>query len=381
MKRRAKIAMLGPFPPAVGGIVYSIQNLLNSPLSRRYQFECLHTYSKKGGSPEYQNEGVPLKILRLFFDFLRFPLFLMKGRPDFVHIHTSFGKWSFWRDSVYLSISNLFRKRALLQIHGGTLNEFIQRRPHLSGLAVRLLKLASIIVVLSDQQYEPFRKIGLNGKVRRIPNMIDSQRVSGIRRDRRPFRLPEKHRIVLLVAPHLFKEKGVYEFIHAADWILRRYTGVTFVVVGSGGEEENLRTFCGRKNLTAHIRFLGNLSHRDVLSLMAVSDIFVLPSWSEGFPMVVLEAMAVGLPVVSTNVGALPEIIHEGIQGYLVAPLDVKSLRHRISRLLDHPSKMRRMGRGNAAEIKERYDIHSVYRRYDKCYRELMDSRMGVQFS
>jgi glycosyltransferase involved in cell wall biosynthesis len=373
--------MLGPFPPTVGGIVYSIQNLLHSPLSRHYQFECLHTYSQKGGSPEYQNEGVPTKIFRLFFDFLSFPLFMMKRRPDFIHIHTSFGKWSFWRDSVYLLFSRLFRKRVLLQIHGGTLNEFLQRHPHLSGLVIRMLKLASIIVVLSDQQFAPFREIGLNGKVRRIPNMFNSKMMPDIHRVQQPFRMPENHRIVLMVAPHLFKEKGVYEFVHAADWILRRYTRVVFVIVGSGGEEKNLKTLCGRKDLTAKIRFLGNLSHPDVLSLMTVSDIFVLPSWSEGFPMVVLEAMAAGLPVISTNVGALPEIINDGVQGYLVNPHDVESLRQRISRLLDHPSEMRQMGRGNIAEVKKRYDINSVYRSYDECYQELMDSRLRVQFS
>lgn len=381
MKRRVKIAMLGPFPPAVGGIVYSIQNLLNSPLSRRCQFECLHTYSKKGGSPEYQNEGVPRKIARLFYDFLRFPLFLMKRNPDFVHIHTSFGKWSFWRDSVYLAFSRLSCKRVLLQIHGGYLDEFLRRHPHLSGLIVHILKQASIIAVLSDQQSKPFREIGLNGRVRRIPNMIDLKMMPDTHADHLPFRPPENQRIVLLVAPHLFKEKGVYEFVHAAEWILRRYTRVAFVIVGSGGEENQLKALCLRERHSTHIRFLGNLSHADVLSLMSVSDIFVLPSWSEGFPMVVLEAMAAGLPVISTNVGALPEIITDGVQGYLVNPKDVRALRQRISHFLDHPQVMKKMGRNNVKEIRNRYNLDFAYHRYSQCYQELMNSKKQVQFS
>ena len=372
MKRRIKIALLGPFPPAVGGIVYSIQGILNSPLGLKYQFVCFHTYSRKGGSSSYQKETISNKITRIPLDLLQYIYFLIKNNPYFIHIHTSFGKWSFWRDSVYLVISRLFGKEVFLQIHGGYLNLFLRQYPILNALIVRLLRSASLITVLSRQQLRPFHEIGFDGKVHRIPNMINLNTIQGIHPKRSVFNLPDRHYIILLVAPHLFVEKGVYEFVHAAIRISRQRNDVIFAVVGSGGEEARLKAICKDNRSQHKIRFFGNLGRNEVLSLMSISDLFVLPSWSEGFPMVILEAMSVGLPVISTDVGAIPEIITNGIHGYVIHPKNEQTLVQTISWMLKNPLEMKRIGHNNVEEIKKRYEVNLVYHLYENCYRKII---------
>ena len=111
--------------------------------------------------------------------------------------------------------------------------------------------------------------------------------------------------------------------------------------------------------MTKKVLFLGGVNHENIPELMSAADIFVLPSLSEGFPLVLVEAMASGLPVIATNVGGLPEIVKEGETGFLVPSQDSKQLAQRIIRLIGD-NELRQTMRTNAIAQAKYYDWDNI---------------------
>jgi glycosyltransferase involved in cell wall biosynthesis len=189
---------------------------------------------------------------------------------------------------------------------------------------------------------------------------------------RRKLGLPHDKCIVLFVAPHLFFEKGVYELVKAAAAILRERNDIYFVIVGSGGEEVNIKAYCRKYNLNRNIRLMGTVPHKTVLQLMIATDILILPSHREQLPMVILEAMAAGLPVIATNVGAIPEIIVNKKNGLIVNPKDYRALKNGIEFLADNPKLCKEISKKNAISIKTNYDLKIAIKPFESTYQQLL---------
>jgi glycosyltransferase involved in cell wall biosynthesis len=166
--------------------------------------------------------------------------------------------------------------------------------------------------------------------IRVVPNGVDLQ---GFGAGRNKKRL-ENFR--LLFVGRLNPVKGVEYLIDAMAGIKKKGTDVELTIAGDGPERKRLENLSKRLNVYNHVRFLGMVDRLKIASLMSESDIFVLPSISEGFPLVVLEAMACGLPIIATKVGGLPEVIEEGRNGLLVNPRDSVALASSILLLLQN---------------------------------------------
>jgi glycosyltransferase involved in cell wall biosynthesis len=122
-----------------------------------------------------------------------------------------------------------------------------------------------------------------------------------------------------------------------------------------GDGEARLRAEAGRHALGTRARFLG-IRH-DVPDLLGASDLFVLPSLWEGLGLVFLEAMAVGLPVVASNVSAIPEVVEDGVSGWLVDPGDAPALARALSSALADPAERRRRGEAGRQRLLERFAL------------------------
>ena len=371
--RAQKIAMLGPYPPAIGGIATNIQNLIKSPLSEKFTLLKFSTMSKKCGTSEYSQEKMYAKICRVFLELLTYVIFLQKDSPQLVHINTSFGSWSFWRDSAYLLMSKVFRKKVLFQIHGGKLDEFWDHSSYLIRLLIKkILEMPEIIAVLSLAQKKPFDETGFDDKVKVVPNTVDPRRYQNQGSYRAKFGISEDCISVLFIASLFIKKKGVMELLNAIKLITPEFRNVLFIFVGGGVEEPAMIEFSQRENLKKNVRFLGYLSGDEIVQILNSSDIFVLPSYSEGFPLVVLEAMAAGLPVIATSVGAIPEIIEDGKNGFLVRPMDHIALAERVRGLVQNEELRKKIGNNNIKKIKEKYDLKIVARIFEYCYETIL---------
>ena len=376
--RKVKVAMLGPFPPAIGGIVTSVQNFLKSPLKDKYILLSFRTMSKKQGTPEYFEEKVYTKVCRVIFDLSSFLIFLLKEYPQLVHINTSFNTWAFWRDSVYLVISKMFRKKVFFQIRGGKLNEFWNHSSYLIKCVIKqILLMPDLIAVLSSAQKKPFIEIGLGEKVKVFPNTVDLDRFRSptMRNYRAEFDIPKHHVVILFIANHFYKKKGGMDLLKTIPLVIEKHKKVLFVFVGGGGEEEVMLSFCRKEKIQDYVKFTGFLSSKAIIQILNSSDIFVLPSHSEGFPNVILEAMAAGLPIVSTPVGAIPEIIENGENGLLVKPKDHSALAEKLIWLIENEQVRKKMGIRNIEKIQMNYDLKIVAKIFDESYQKIVSKK------
>lgn len=373
---KATIAIVGPFPPSSGGICTNILNILNSPLKNRYNFFPFQTGSLKYGKPGYFNEKFYLKLYRVIKNLFSYVFFLFRSSPDIVHINTSFSRYSFWRDSFYLFLAKLFARKTLLQIHGGRLDEFRKKSSSfMRKLVKKILETPEQVLVLSSIQQKHFGNLRIKQKVKVIPNMIDVNKFNGSSNCGNNFDMPTDHMVILFVAAHFFREKGVWEVLKAIPLVVKEHKKAIFILVGGGLEENNMKKFCIRKGLQKYVRFPGHLYGKDIIKAFLASDIFILPSYNEGFPLTILEAMAAGLPIITTPVGAIPEVIEDGIHGFLVQPKDPQSLGEKIVQLIENKGLREEMSKNNLARVREKYDLKAVAKIFEGVYSELLSAK------
>lgn len=153
--------------------------------------------------------------------------------------------------------------------------------------------------------------------------------------------LPQLGRPRIVMAGRLIPLKRIDGVIR----MLRDLPGVTLIVIGSGESERELRALAASEQAEARVHFTGNLTQAALIDILRHSDLLVLNSSTENCPHVLLEASAVGLPVIATSVGGVPELIEDGITGWLVDPGDAKGMTARIREALADPS-----WRGRASE-------------------------------
>jgi len=179
----------------------------------------------------------------------------------------------------------------------------------------------------------------------------------------------EKDDILLLFVGRLDLVKGVPYLLEAAKRLLRERRGVKLLIVGDGSLDPEYRKIAD--GFDGRIIFAGY--RKDVPELMRASDIFVLPSLSEGAANVVMEASASGIAVVATDVGGIPEIVEEGVTGLLVKPKDPDGLYSALCELITDPQLAREMGAAGRERMVSRYGWDVVCRQVDENYHRVIE--------
>lgn len=167
----------------------------------------------------------------------------------------------------------------------------------------------------------------------------------------------------LLTVARLAEKKGVKYALRAVARVIDRAPGLQYRIVGDGPLRESLRKTATELGIAENVHFLGSRTQVEVAALMGQSDIFLLPSVTdakgdqEGIPVVLMEAMARGLPVLSTWHSGIPELVRDGENGYLVAERDDEALAARLQTLLGDPHLRRRMGESGRKSVREQFHI------------------------
>jgi glycosyltransferase involved in cell wall biosynthesis len=200
-----------------------------------------------------------------------------------------------------------------------------------------------------------------------------------------PHHVPQRHREavrdalglgartrVVLTVGRLTEQKGHRTLCRAIPSIVEAEPDVKFLWAGDGPLEGELRALLRRLGVERYVTFLGQRG--DVPDLLAAADLFVLPSLFEGLPLAVLEAMAVGLPVVATWIGGTGEAIEHGVTGHLVTPGDASGLAGAIADLLRHPARARAWGRAGRTRFEHEFHASRMARETSSIYNQLLDA-------
>lgn len=314
-----KVCMIAPLPPPYGGISnwavlvlrfiksrgdFAIKTIDIAPRWRTIDDLSVWKRVISGG-------------LKLIFDYSKY-LYVLLGRPDVVHLTTS-GRLAVLRDVAVLATARIFRISTVYHIRIGRIPDIVMKQTVEWKILYRAIMMASAVIALDNETAAVIRRCCSGITVRQIPNGIDVKKL--------PISSSSKIRTVIYLG-WVIPTKGIEELCQA--WSQLSLTGWRCIVVGPGSEiyRQELRNRFHLKNLT----FISEKSHEDAMRLLAASDVLVLPSYTEGFPNVIIEAMAMGKAIVATSVGAIPEMLADGC-GMLVPPQDVGSFAAALSRV------------------------------------------------
>ncbi|MFH1787846.1 MAG: glycosyltransferase [Candidatus Altiarchaeota archaeon] len=212
-------------------------------------------------------------------------------------------------------------------------------------------------------------EVGLPGdKITVIHNGVDLDKF-GVGADRKSIRRKlglKNGDVACMTVARLDRQKGVEHLIDAAAMT----PGAKFLIAGEGPLKEKLEELAKAKGLGKSVTFLG--LRRDIPELLKASDVFILPSLWEGFPNVVLEAMAAGLPVIATDTSGTPEAVVQGETGLLVSPANANALSDALKSMISNPERMREMGRKGRARAERFFSLDEMIRKNEDFYLKVL---------
>lgn len=171
---------------------------------------------------------------------------------------------------------------------------------------------------------------------------------------------------------HLTKQKGVEYLLKATKELKEKKEDFALKIIGDGSERRSLEKSSQDLSIENLVHFIGH--KENAWKYMQDLNVLVLPSLWEGLPNVIMEAMAVGVPVVATNVGGVPELIKNGETGFLVEPKNPKTLAEKIEHVLNLPEEERnRVGEKARRVVKEKFSIEKMVNEHEGLYKKLMN--------
>jgi phosphatidyl-myo-inositol dimannoside synthase len=185
-----------------------------------------------------------------------------------------------------------------------------------------------------------------------------------------------KGRVILTIGRWVASEryKGMDTLITALPKLLTRWPELELVMIGQGDDRDWLQDLAEKNGVSMHVHFLAQLSGAELAACYAACEIFALPSRGEGFGMVYLEAMASGKPVIGGLHGGAPEVIQDGVTGYLVPHGDAAHLATCIETLLTNPALAQEMGRKGKERIEREFRFNVFAKTLKKIFREVCES-------
>ena len=344
VQRRPRLLVVGPLPPPLGGVQLVIDMQLRSSLAQEFEVHTVDTSKRQlRWAVENPTWKTPLYFARDFFRLVRA---LVRVRPDVALVHAA-SSLSFLRDWMFMVAARLAGAKVICHYHGTLHARFPSGETQSGRLIGRfLMSAAHRVIVLGPTYQREMNKAWGRDDIAWAPNMAEVEVFRSMPTDTPAPWLAPGDRAVLFVG-RLSAPKGIHDLFDAIPQVIERFPEARFVLVGvaeSDSMEPVLRAEVERRGITGRVVFLGSLDGRDKAAAYVTSQMLVLPSWTEAFPLVVPEAMAAGLPVVVTAVGAIPDFVKDGQDGFLVTPRNPPELADRICRLLGDESLRRRMG-------------------------------------
>ncbi|MGB8930864.1 MAG: glycosyltransferase family 4 protein [Anaeromyxobacteraceae bacterium] len=274
----------------------------------------------------------------------RFLKLLHTGKPDAVLLFASSG-FSFMEKASYAVYARIFGVPSLLSIRSGHFLDQCRRSASFRTVAQALLA-APALLLCQGEQWRRFFIDELHIPEERCPildSWVATEPLLKIGRERRP-RAATPVRVLFMGWLESFK--GLYDLLEAVAILKTDPDTPAFelLLAGDGSQRVAAEVFVGQRGLEGVVRFMGWVRGDDKLSLLASSQLFVLPSHTEGLPNAMIEAMAAALPVVVTPVGSIPDVIQDGENGRLVPCREPVALARALGDLLRTPAERERIG-------------------------------------
>ncbi len=277
-----------------------------------------------------------------------------------VHVHGS-SYASFRRKSMFIRLAKSYGKLVVYHIHGSEYKLYASRHHKQVGDTLRR---CDCVIALSDSWKEYFEsKFGCKNVVV-IKNVIENPQICRNGSDA----------FSLCFLGRLGNRKGIYDLLNVLIENQEEYRGKLALYFGGDGDVEKCKKIIKDNGIEDIAKYQGWVSGEKKIELLNKADTYILPSYNEGLPISVLEAMSYSLPIISTNVGGIPEILKDGVNGYIIEPGDKQAMKASIDRLMNNKSL--RTGMGEKSKEMVKYHLPEyVKEQLEKLYDTLLNEQ------
>lgn len=343
------LLVVGPANRTTGGIA----RFLSEQCSRLPDDVGVRVYD--GGTTPGNATGTVLRTVLLTV--LAVVAFPFRRRPDVVHVHTSHGL-AFYRASWYVLVAGLlWRRPVVVHVHGSSFDDFAESEGPVDRAVQRVtFGVADRVIALSEGWREVLAGRVDASKIVVVPNAVDPDEYDPSYGSDPP--------VVAFVSNHI-ERKGIREFVRAVDALDE---GSVRVRIAGAGRLSGLAAELARES--PDVEYLGFVSEEKKREIIGEASLYVLPTYAEGLPIALLEGMAGGNAVVTTDVGAIPEVLDDE-SGWIVPPGDVEALTDALRAFARDPAAAADMGRHNREIVESRYAWPVVIDRLADVYRSV----------
>lgn len=282
--------------------------------------------------PTYKLSNIFIRALWFASSYIRLALRMMYDKnAKILHLHTA-ADGSFWRKSQLTKLGKFFGRKVVLHVHASRFKDFYNEASDSKKEWIRkTLVKVDVLVVLSNSWKEWFKEIGVAEERIVVLHNITPY----------PTNIPSAHikdgKVHLLFMGEIGQRKGVFDILRGLAKHKDDIIGRIELRIGGNRNEEKLLTVIKNSGLEDVVKYEGWVGGDKKLQLLNWADVFVLPSFNEGLPISILEAMSYGHPIISTPVGGIPEVVEANVNGMIVTPGDEEQIYQAIKKYMEHP--------------------------------------------
>lgn len=373
-----RVLLVGPVPPPYGGIAAYVRDLAAEPLEG-VKLELFNTAFpgwivplNREGRRHYQSlaENGPWTALKMvvyvLISYPRLFVTLVIRRPAIVQVFPC-SYWGYWRNWLYVQLARACGRKVIFHLLNAIDVFYEDVSDRQKSWIERSLNSADLYLLQSPELQKWVEQYSRR-RVKGIWNGIHLDRIPAreVRQDLRPFsNVPTG-----ITVGGLSENKGTGDILDALKALRARGVDVGWVFVG-GGDVNGFSERADRDGLSDRVLFAGRVSEADKWQRLHQADVFCLPSRAEGQPIAIIEAMAVGLPVIASSVGSIPEMIVHGHSGLVIPVGDGVALQDAIEQLVMHEDLRERMGKGALRAAKARHNVQDQYISLANVYQDL----------
>ncbi|WP_456377695.1 glycosyltransferase family 4 protein [Lutibacter sp.] len=338
-----------------GGMRTVVESYKHDGLFEKWNIQLVHTH----------DEGSVLKRFNIFIQALvKFMYLILFKKVALIHNHSAM-RGSFWRKNVFSTLARMRGIPVILHLHGSEMEKFYYSQvPWGKNKIISILNKADVVMVLSKSWEKFVLKIAPDATVKIVYNYVTPPKITL----QKALQESKNDTVNILFLGLIGKRKGVYDLIDAVKKIKvvcdRRFK----VLIGGNGEVEELQNLIVENDLQEQVVYLGWVSGEEKESYLRSCDIYILPSYNEGLPMSLLEAMSWGKPVISTRVGGIPELIRDNQDGMIVDAGNVEQISSSLMELIESKEKRRQFGQNSRERIEEKFSDKVVLPQIDALY-------------
>ena len=344
-RKKPRVLMVGMhLTKTRGGISTLTAQILESSLRDDFEFDYIESQAEDFG-----------KFGKLFLGLRaigRFLLNCIRTPPEIVYVHLG-SNASLYRESFFIVLAKFFGRKVVVHFHAGDFDNYYPQQSRAGQMFIRrAINRSDYLIAVSNESAGKLRKLVDAPLIVVVPNAIDTTVFADGRNE---IRADDAVRLLFVGA--IGKLKGERDLIRALQILRSRGCEFDLKVSFLGYGAETLKPLCEAAGIADWIEFAGAVALDERIEFFQRADIFVLPTYAEAMPMSIIEAMAANLAIVSTNVGGIPELIENEVDGLLFTPGDAEDLTNKIAFLVENKTVRLTLGAKAGTKAREHFDF------------------------